>query len=592
MQLEFEVLSEVGIGNYPDVVHFANTQAQVFYLQDGELFGQPTNRIDNGEWENATFQDESNASPDTGMSHLELKVLPGWGIIGGYKTGNFHKMIIYEFAWEMGQYLNNGSIKHSNDPVSSFSLSLENPDLKDPEKPGNVAIGEEGALLSPGSKLVFKFSTGDTEEYELGTFYVDRSNLTLLSETASVDGRNLIGKALKDQTIDENNEYWYDNITNILTQILLSANLTAEQFLIENTSRQNWFNFDPTTTPYKAIEDIRNLMVDWKIEELTDGTIVIGSPNYPWFEKSGIYNFYRNKDIFSRQITRDDAEVFNRVCVHTEGFGIAVYRDIEVYEGWKLQGKKTYYIKVAEGTRLAQIEEYADRLATQLGSVGKIESFTGPFRPHLMKGDEAIINNENGSKALGMITEVTHNFGKSGFYTNFSVDSGGKLGRGRLSDFIKRISVGDSGGVTNIGYNDVSDDGYRNLGPEAKIISEDEHYDGYNRRYRGVDKAFDGDMDTTWHEWSQWIQLEFGHRCVIDKIVLYDDSAHLGYKIQFWNTSFWVDLITEPAAEQNSSGSGKTYTYEFPAIETSKIKIIFNTKNHQRIKEIEIFGKD
>jgi len=95
MQLTFEIIkNDIGVGNYPDIIHFANTQAQVFYLDGGNLFGMPTDKIDYGDWGNLAFQEESEASPDTGMSNFEVKVLPGWGIIGGYKTGGVHKMII------------------------------------------------------------------------------------------------------------------------------------------------------------------------------------------------------------------------------------------------------------------------------------------------------------------------------------------------------------------------------------------------------------------------------------------------------------------------------------------------------------------
>ena len=72
--------------------------------------------------------------------------------------------------------------------------------------------------------------------------------------------------------------------------------------------------------------------------------------------------------------------------------------------------------------------------------VGKIESFTGPFRPQFILGDEAVIIDSDGSTSLGLITEITHRFGKEGFYTDFTVDSGGKLGKGRLSDYISRIT--------------------------------------------------------------------------------------------------------------------------------------------------------
>ena len=105
MQLNFEVVKEVGTGSYPDLIHFANTQAQVFNIDDGKLSGMPSDLIDNGEWEDVNFQDEVNVSPDDSMTHFEVKVLPGFGIIGGYKTGDIHKLIIYEFAFEMDAYL-------------------------------------------------------------------------------------------------------------------------------------------------------------------------------------------------------------------------------------------------------------------------------------------------------------------------------------------------------------------------------------------------------------------------------------------------------------------------------------------------------
>lgn len=456
MQLEFEVINtDVGDGNYPDLIHFANTQAQVFYLQDGELYGKPTDKIDNGEWQNTIFQDEVDASPDDGMSHFEIKVLPGWGIIGGYKAGDIHKMIIYEFAWEMDRYLNSGSIKHSIDnPISSFTLSLENPDLNDPEHPGNVAINEENSLLSPGAKVTFKFGAGDDlNDYEMGVFYVDRSNFTLLNETASVDGRNLIGKALKDQTLDESYQTGFNYNNLIIENFFKHANLDSNQYLIENTSARNWFDFKPNMDILSALNEIFKAMLNWKVRELTDGTIVVGSPNFSWFPSNGVYNFYRNKDIFSRGIVRDDMGAYRRVCIHDSDFNIVVYKDVKGYSGWNLQAKKTLYVQVANGTRLSEANLYAEEVANRVDSVGKIESFTGPFRPHLTCGDEAVIIDEKGSKSLGLITEITHVFGKSGYYTNFTVDSGGRLGKGRLTDYIGQITKDKTSG--SIGYEEI-----------------------------------------------------------------------------------------------------------------------------------------
>ncbi|MDD2297408.1 MAG: hypothetical protein PHX79_06295 [Sphaerochaetaceae bacterium] len=453
MQLDFEITLDGGAGNYPDLLHFPNTQAQVFYLNSGVLYGTPTNKLDNGLWENMNLQESIVVSPDSGMSLLELKVLSGFGIVGSYKTGDTHKLIIYEFAFEMDRYLNNGSIKHSlNNPISNFSLTLENPDIKNPERPGNIVMNEKNALIAPGSKIVFKFGAGDLLEpdYNLGTFYTDRADLDLLGETVEVDGRNLIGKSLKEQTLDENHTFTLEYTHETLRQLLELAHLDNDQYLIEPTSIKHSWNFKPDTTYMNAIEDILKTTANLKIEELTDGTIVIGSLNYSRFEQAGIYRFYRDKDIFSRNIARDDAESYRRVCAHDSEYTVAIYKDVTSYEGWNLQANKTLHVELPKGTSTADAINYANQLAKQLERVGKAESFTGPFRPHIQPGDGAVIVDENGEENLGLITEVTHSFGKSGFITDFTVDSGGVLGKGRLSDYINKISKGRES--SSIGY--------------------------------------------------------------------------------------------------------------------------------------------
>lgn len=118
------------------------------------------------------------------------------------------------------------------------------------------------------------------------------------------------------------------------------------------------------------------------------------------------------------------------------------FADVESYEGWNLQANKTLYVQVPDGTGSIAAQDYAEQLTEWLENVGKIESFIGPFRPHLLCGDEAVIIDENGYTSLGLITEIEHKFGKQGFYTNFSVDSGGRLGKGRITDFIKQITEG------------------------------------------------------------------------------------------------------------------------------------------------------
>jgi hypothetical protein len=442
MQLVFENDDIIGTGQYPDFIQFPKTEGQLFFVNNGLLYGKPSNRF-NGDFLTPIWQDSVSITPsgDNELSNLELKTLSGFGIVGCYCTSQAQKLLIHEYMFEMDRYLNSGSINCSMDtPIASFTLDLENPINENPEYEGNVAISENSSLLSPGSKVVFEFSIGDSEPYQMGTFYVDRSNFILLGESISVEGRNIIGKALGDQSFDEDNVYPYQILHQTLKDILHKANISSDEMLVQNTNLSAGYRFDHNMSILDGIMEVLKAFDNWQIKENIDGTIVIGSTTFAGFTRNSRYEFQRDKDIFSRTIIRDDQEAYRRVCVHNQDFSIKVYQDVQTYTGWNLQGNKTLYVNVPEGTSLADVEKYAKQIAESLQYVGKIESFTGPFRPQLILGDEAVIIDSDGSTSLGLITEITHRFGKEGFYTDFTVDSGGKLGKGRLSDYISRIT--------------------------------------------------------------------------------------------------------------------------------------------------------
>ena len=92
MKLDFEIIKEIGSGSYPDVLNFANTQAQLLFIQNGKLYGTPTDEIPFGEWDGAVFQGNLDISPDIDMSNFEVKILPGWGAIGGYRSNDSHNV--------------------------------------------------------------------------------------------------------------------------------------------------------------------------------------------------------------------------------------------------------------------------------------------------------------------------------------------------------------------------------------------------------------------------------------------------------------------------------------------------------------------
>ena len=449
MQFEFENYGSVGSGNFPDFIEFFDSSGELFYVSGGEIFGKPSTKL-NGSFASPNWVGDFKVSNDTGVEDFNVNVLSGFGLIGSYSTPTAQKMIIYEFELDVTRYLTNGSISQSADTViHSFSLELENPKNESRENMLNAIVSEDSSLFSPGAKVVFRFSVGDSEEFDVGSFFVDRSDFELKRNTVSVDGRSRIGKVLKDQTINEMNVIGNNTITNILGSLFDYAGLTEDDYYIAQSTELRSFTFDQDKDLMDVFDVIMQSVVNWRIEDRPDGVIVVGGSDFDQFSQNGIYTFMREKDIFSRKIVRDDQNAYRRVCIHNGDWSIAQYRDVSTFIGWSLSSNKTLFIEVPQGTSSVVASSIADDLAVKLGSVGKIETFTGSFRPYLQVGDGAEIVSGSVVSDLGVITEITHYFGKDGYFTNFSVDSGGRVGTGRIKDYIDLIVKNVSKGVVS-----------------------------------------------------------------------------------------------------------------------------------------------
>ena len=455
MELTFEHIYIVGSGKSPDFVEFPRTEGQLFFLDAGDLHGTPTARL-NGDYSDPVWGDTVDVTPADmeGILGLELKTLSGFGVVGTVYNSGVQKLLIYEYEQDISAYLAEGHIRQQiENPISTFTASFDNPIDERTEYAEQIILNEHKGLLSPGARLSFYVRIGDEEPIEMGMFYVDATNYKVLDEKASVDGRNLIGKVLKDQTLNEAAQTTYKDVTAIVKDWLEYAGLTADQYIVQTTAEKRQFEFEPRKTVLEALEEVFKMMVDWQIEQDIDGTIIVGSREYSAFPPRGIYVFNRGSDVFSRGIKMDDAEAYRKVCVHDKDWNIEVYELVEAYSGWSLRDNKTLFVEVPEGTSLVDAQNIAAEIAERLENVGRVETFTGPFRPYLIVGDAARIVEPTGESTLGLITEINHTFGKSGYTTTFVVDSGGKLGRLGLKDYIERIQRVTSSG--SIAYEEI-----------------------------------------------------------------------------------------------------------------------------------------
>lgn len=507
MQLVFETTRNLGTGNQPSAIHSADNYVQVFHTLSGKI-NVMSAETPLGDW-GGLFGSPYLVCRDEAVQYLKLKYLSGtnlwavWrnkaetsdeGYVAGYDR---HRIAVFTLFQNVSKYLASGSLEFSqNNPVAQLMLELKNPNQE--------VSAEDDAVVIPGSAVSLYFRAGDSDRYPLGKYFIDRNQMSVTGGSTSVEARNAIGKLLKDQTFDEDNSYALSDFELVLAAMLESAGVTEDKRVIYDSANTIGMEFPEDMTILDGLHTIMDAVSDgslggWAIRESMDGKIVVGPLQWTGHDQPSSYDFQRGTDVFSRDVARDDAESYSRVCVKTTTE--SVYRDIE--GRFPLPRKKTLHVTAAEGTTTDDLEQQADMLAGRLSQVGVIETFTGPIRPHIQPGDSATIIDyssnyvhyyydtaklipltdsfsatetfdmaqpagefilldiiaeaDNSVKSgtislVGVITTVRHIFGERGFSTEFTVDSGGQVGKAQIGDFISKIAgqKASPGGVTRL----------------------------------------------------------------------------------------------------------------------------------------------
>ena len=78
---------------------------------------------------------------------------------------------------------------------------------------------------------------------------------------------------------------------------------------------------------------------------------------------------------------------------------------------------------------------------------GITEKFDSPFRPWLQVGDVAVVTGGDAPKIVGIITDIQHMFGTSGYFTQFTVISGGKISNPENPETVATRYAGKLGGA-------------------------------------------------------------------------------------------------------------------------------------------------
>jgi len=432
MRLTFEYTQIIGQGLSPQVVHMMDNGLKVIYLSSDGLVNGLEAFPTLGLYDNLAYKDIGRISVDFGVSKPSLKKVAHYGAYGFWSAEDMHKFVMYMLPTDVSHTLLNGSLSYSKgSAISQLSVSLQNA--------GGELVSRYRSIIAPNTIIELYFSLGNSEELPLGRFYIDRVSIGYPEQSISLTARNAIGKLLKEQTFDEDVSFIAATLQENLVAILTLAEV--ENFFVADPQKPWKLTFEPQIAILDGIQNVIQLLPGWQISENTDGTVGIGPVTDGRFEQPSTYIFERDKTCWSYNVEYDDEKTVSKICITCKEPVNTVYRQLPPHKWWVSPSNKTMYITVPDGTLLADMNTYADELIQAVAISGRIESFVGIFTPHMLIGDAVeLVEPDARHGLIGTVTSVKHNLGRSGFYTEFSVDSGGRKGKPFLKDLMGQIS--------------------------------------------------------------------------------------------------------------------------------------------------------
>lgn len=433
MQLSFEYTKECGTGHEPQVIHDRNNRLRVIYLNEENTVCCYEAVPQFGLYDDLTFSSYGRISPDEGVVRPSLKRVAHFGAYGFWSAGGDHRFVMYMMPTDISKTLVDGNISFGvGSEVASLNCKLLNV--------RSELLNRHRALVTPGTKLEVYFSLGSSGEMMLGVFYIDHAQVSYPEESVSVSARNAVGKLLKEQTFDEQTIFDFGSLQENIRRILELAEV--ESFFVGDPGVEQSLEFERDTTLLEGLKYAISLLPNWTIRETAEGVVGIAPATDSRFDPPEVYAYHRDRTCWGYSIEYDDKDAASRVCVYSNGKTEEdpeqiAYENVGYNRWWSQPEHRTLYVQTVDGASHEQVTALAHLLAESIAASGRQETFAGIFTPQLTTGDEVHVADEKGgSEVIGTVTDVTHNFGKGGFYTQFTVDSGGRRGRTRLKELI------------------------------------------------------------------------------------------------------------------------------------------------------------
>lgn len=415
MELQWDFYREItSADSLGACIHYYDEMAQSFFLNGGSIETR-ISKVHDGHWEEAQLRNIQNSgSFDYSLLAIDH---PHNGSLYGIAADDMGICIIrYVYAMDISDIYESGQWQEQIDnQVKMLSIDVKNikPDM----------FVDKNTIFNPGAKLTLGFSSGDSDSFSIGVAFLDDVEYDAYASTIPLSARNIVGYYLSGQTYDERNLYTGGRST-VYSSILDYAGV--REYYVQSNDTPTNLQFNPDTPILDGLNESLTA-IGWRLIDLPTGEIVVGDESFiGHYNANGRYTFDGGKQVFKRRTSKSSDAAYTRVCVK-KADGLSVYRPIPYWDYWSLGKRKTKYYDAPEGYSISDMEQMAESLVSELQYVGIGENFTSPIRPQLQVGDIAEIYFEGNTEAtsLGIITQVTHQFGQNGFFTDFSLDSGG-----------------------------------------------------------------------------------------------------------------------------------------------------------------------
>lgn len=413
------------------VVHYYEESAQSIYLQNG--IATKITRVDDGHWSDSVWEDEFAIVDDAYT--LLLADHPANGTLYMAATdGTAVYFLRYVYAMDISDLCQSGTWKAQNDnAITQMSVNVKNVSA--------VTFAPDATLFSPGAKLSLALCMGDSAPYQIGVAFLDEVNYEQTASTVPVSGRNVTGYKLASQTFDLNNAF--TGFSHEIAAAILELG-GVEDYEIQQGTGTHPFTFSYSTKLLDGLKEMFAYYQGWRMVELPDGKIIIGNESFISSRVSNsYYEFHGEKEVFKRKTKKAADAAYTHILVTGDDGIDPVYLEVTHFPYWALGEHKTAHIEAPSGLTAEELAAYAVAVAKELQYVGMSEAFTSPIRPHLLVGDVASVYYMGDTDAtdMGVVTDITHSFGETGFFTDFTVDSGGVVTDGEDYAVISRSAI-------------------------------------------------------------------------------------------------------------------------------------------------------